>query len=130
MRRARLRLVKVCEPAVCHNLHQAGTTFLILVALLLLIGLALGVSLVERAQAQSGDGYDLTWWTVDGGGATFSTGEGYTLGGTAGQPDAGAALTDGAYRLAGGFWSGAGAPVGPEMEHVYLPLVLRNLHPR
>ena len=32
--------------------------------------------------------YDLSWWTVDGGGITFNTGSSYTLGGTAGQPDA------------------------------------------
>ena len=41
------------------------------------------------AWAQSGGGYDLTWNTVDGGGYTFSTGGGYSLGGTVGQPDAG-----------------------------------------
>ena len=44
--------------------------------------------------------YDLSWWTVDGGGTTLSTGEGYTLGGTAGQPDAGV-LTGEGYTLAG-----------------------------
>ena len=30
----------------------------------------------------------LNWWTVDGGGATYSTGGSYSLGGTIGQPDA------------------------------------------
>ena len=50
-----------------------------LAALLLLASVAL---------AQSGGSYDLSWWTVDGGGATFNTGGGYSLGGTAGQPDA------------------------------------------
>ena len=79
------------------------------------------------ALAQSGggyqvarSGYDLTWSTVDGGGGTFSTGEGYSLGGTAGQPDAGV-LSGGGYTLAGGFW-GAGAPG----YRIYLPVVLRN----
>ena len=47
--------------------------------------------------AQSGGGYDLSWSTVDGGGETFSSGGVYTLGGTAGQPDAGL-LTGGNYR--------------------------------
>ena len=41
------------------------------------------------ALAQSGGTYDLGWNTIDGGGATFSSGGNYVLGGTVGQPDAG-----------------------------------------
>ncbi len=77
-------------------------------ALLLLPALAL---------AQSG--YDLSWWTVDGGGGTSSSGS-YVLMGTAGQADAGA-LAGGDYALAGGFWSGA-----VTRYDIFLPLVLRN----
>ena len=77
---------------------------------------ALLLAIVSLAQGT----YDAEWHTVDGGGATFSTGGGYTLGGTAGQPDAGI-LTGGGYTLAGGFWGGA-----EERHHVYLPLVLRS----
>lgn len=55
------------------------------------------------AIAQSGGGYDLTWNTVDGGGATFSAGGGYQLGGTIGQADAGT-MSGGAYSLSGGIW--------------------------
>jgi hypothetical protein len=66
--------------------------------------------------------YDLDWWTVDTGGQTFSTGDGYTLGGTAGQPDANV-LHGGEYALSGGFWPG-GETVS-EPHDVYLPLVLR-----
>jgi len=73
--------------------------------------------------AQSGGGYDLSWHTVDGGGATFSTGGGYTLGGTIGQAEAGV-LSGGGYVLSGGFWAGGGA-VSIEYR-IYLPLVLRN----
>jgi len=47
--------------------------------------------LVFSAALAHGPGYTLDWWTVDGGGGTVS-GDGYTLVGTAGQPDAGAAL--------------------------------------
>lgn len=79
--------------------------------------------MVSLALAQTGDGYDLTWSTVDGGGATFSTGGGYALGGTAGQPDAGL-LAGGGYSLGSGFWVG-GALAG-EGYDVYLPLVLRD----
>jgi Rrf2 family iron-sulfur cluster assembly transcriptional regulator len=34
----------------------------------------------QTAAAQTGGGYDLTWNSVDGGGTTFSTGGGYSLG--------------------------------------------------
>jgi hypothetical protein len=90
------------------------TVILLLLALIALL-------LASVARAQSGGGYDLTWSTVDGGGATWSAGGGYALGGTVGQPDAGV-LSGGGYTLAGGFWpGGAAARYG-----VYLPLVLRN----
>jgi LPXTG-site transpeptidase (sortase) family protein len=65
--------------------------------------LAVLFSLPVIVLAQSG-GYDLSWWTVDGGGATFSTGGAYSLGGTIGQPDAGE-LSGGDYTLYGGFWN-------------------------
>ena len=50
--------------------------------------------------------YDLSWWTVDGGGVTFTTGGPYSLGATTGQPDASGAMVGGTYSLAGGFWTG------------------------
>jgi len=82
--------------------------------------LALGLLAPALVLAQTGGGYDLTWSTIDGGGYTFSTGGGYSLGGTAGQPDAGV-LSGGGYTLSGGFWGGGAARYG-----IYLPLVLRN----
>lgn len=52
--------------------------------------LALGMLLVALvAQASSGGPYDLAWWTVDGGGATFSSNGIYSVGGTVDQSDAG-----------------------------------------
>ena len=57
---------------------------------------------VPRADTQAGSGYDLTWSTIDGGGMMFSTGGGYSLGGTIGQPDAGV-MNNGGYSLTGGF---------------------------
>src|SRR5262245_48292509 len=51
----------------------------------------------------------LSWYTIDGGGATFSTGGALQLGGTIGQPDASATpMTGGSLQLTGGFWPGAG----------------------
>lgn len=82
------------------------------------LGLTLALLLVGSAAfAQSGGSYDLTWNTVDGGGAMFSTGGSYSLGGTIGQADAGE-LSGGSYALAGGFWGGVAAVFG-----IYLPLV-------
>jgi hypothetical protein len=77
-------------------------------------------AVVPMTLAQTG--YDLSWWTVDGGGATLITGEGYRLSGTAGQPDAGV-LAGGGYALLGGFWRGG--KVGGQSYVVYLPLVMR-----
>lgn len=74
----------------------------------------------QLALAQSGGGYDLTWNTMDSGGATFSAGGGFSLGGTIGQPDASAALVGDGYSLIGGFWIGV-PPYG-----IYLPLMLKN----
>ncbi len=85
-----------------------------------LLAIFLSLAVVVGVSAQSGGGYDLTWNTIDGGGETFSTGGGYRLGGTVGQPDAGL-LAGGGYSLLGGFWGGAVPPY-----QVYLPLVLRN----
>jgi|GEM_PF-725897 len=48
--------------------------------------------------------YAIDWHTTDGGGGT-STGDGYSLRGTIGQPDAGAPMTGGDFSLTGGFWS-------------------------
>jgi hypothetical protein len=90
--------------------------FLIPIALMLVVGVSIG-------QAQSGGGYNLTWNTIDGGGATFSTGGSYSLGGTIGQPDAGL-MSGGSYTLAGGFWGGA--PLSNFSYNLYLPLILKN----
>ena len=86
---------------------------LALAALLLLAGGAV-------VHAQTGGGYDLSWNTVDGGGAMFSTGGSYSLGGAIGQPDAGT-LSGGGYTLVGGFWGGAAV-----QYKVFLPLVLKQ----
>ena len=84
-----------------------------LVALLMVITFA-------STQAQSGNGYDLTWNTIDNGGGTISNG-GYTLNGTIGQPDASTLLGNGGYVLAGGFWN-----MTTRQYPIYLPLALRG----
>ena len=47
--------------------------------------------------------YSIDWFTIDGGGGT-SSGGGYSVSGTIGQPDAGA-MSGGNYSVTGGFWS-------------------------
>jgi hypothetical protein len=48
---------------------------------------------------------DASWFTIDGGGATFLSGGLFNLGGTVGQPDTGE-LSGGDFTLGGGFWFG------------------------
>jgi len=47
--------------------------------------------------------WELSWYTMDGGGAMRTYGGAFELSGTIGQPDAGT-LSGGAYELTGGFW--------------------------
>jgi len=85
----------------------------------LLVPMVAALLIVSIVAAQSGDGYDLSWSTIDGGGG-FSSGGGYSLAGTNGQADAGT-LIGGGYTLNGGFWSGA-----LSQYKVYLPLALKS----
>ena len=89
----------------------------IILRLICLLALTLALGAVALAQS----GYSASWWTVDGGGA-LSSGGGYILGGTAGQPDAGK-LAGGGFTLAGGFWGRSGS-LGPR-HAILLPLVGR-----
>jgi len=54
--------------------------------------------------------FSIDFFTIDGGGGT-SSGGGFTLSGTIGQPDAGT-LSGGGFTLTGGFW-GVAAAEGP-----------------
>ncbi|MFQ5805245.1 MAG: hypothetical protein ACE5I3_02205 [Phycisphaerae bacterium] len=54
-----------------------------------------------------GQDFDLSWYTVDGGGEMFTTGGDFELSGTIGQPDANVVvMTGGDFELTGGFWPG------------------------
>lgn len=65
--------------------------------------------------------FSLARWTVDSGGG-ISQGGGYTLTGTAGQPEAGTLLSGEVYTLAGGFW-GTGSPYAGTKN--FLPFAIR-----
>lgn len=91
--------------------------------LLTLVTLLLLVSAVPASagpdESETVQSYEISWWTVDGGGGTFSSGGDYDLGGTIGQPDTGTAI-GGGYALSGGFWAWWGG------DTFFLPLVLRS----
>lgn len=80
-------------------------------------------TLAEKSAPASAenDGYWLDWSTIDGGGM-LSTGQGYTLCGTIGQPDAGM-LTGEGYVLGGAFWGGGAMA---QKYGIHLPLVVKS----
>ena len=91
----------------------------------LLLEILTVLAVAPQALSQIGGVYDLTWHTNDGGGSTSAAGGAYNLGGTIGQPDAGAA-SGGAYALTGGFWGIANLP--PPTAPTPSQVVSRKLH--
>ncbi len=75
------------------------------------IGCTLIVLLLAGASTLADD-FDLSWWTIDGGGEMWTTGGDFELSGTIGQPDAGV-TTGGDFELSGGFWHGGAAEPPP-----------------
>jgi hypothetical protein len=102
----------------------------VLVSLLLVAPLTAGAVIVWAQAPPNLDlswhvmgGYNLSWWTVDGGGSSVSNGgKSYTLDGTVGQPDTAVWAGDG-YTLFGGFWGDV------KIAPLYLPLILCNYTP-
>ncbi len=97
-----------------HSMRCAGLAVVLVAALLLApAALARGPELLRQVAT-----YDLSWWTVDGGGGA-SGGAEYVLSSTAGQHDAAPPVSQGGYTLSAGFWSGT------RIEYrVNLPLAL------
>ncbi len=89
-----------------------------LILLIILAVLLLAVAGGVLAQVDLPLAFDISWFTIDGGGGA-STGGAYSLDGSIGQPDAGS-MSGGAYTLQGGFWAGA---AGPVMLNIYLPMI-------
>jgi hypothetical protein len=86
-----------------------------------ILALTLVVLISVTVLAETGDGFELSWWTVDNGGGSSSGGD-YTLSGTIGQPDVGS-MAGGEYTLVGGFWNDAVSSL--PQRRLYLPLVNR-----
>jgi hypothetical protein len=90
-----------------------------LLHLTLLVIILLGTSIALSAPSSP----DVSWWTVDGGGAVPKlTGGTYSLQGSTGQADAGL-LANGSFALSGGYWN---SRIVKWTRHVYLPLVIRQ----
>ena len=89
------------------------------IALALLVGIGTASAQRNDDPALPQDSYELSWFSIDGGGATFSEGGAYSLGGSIGQADAGA-MSGGAYSLSGGFWAGV-----PAIYSAFVPIALR-----
>ena len=90
-----------------HGYSRSLTAIGILLSAVCLGLLAFGQSRDINSLTEGGaPDYDLSWYTVDGGGGTSSGGD-FVLTGTAGQPDAGD-LTGGDFELRGGFWQVSG----------------------
>ena len=70
------------------------------IAYMLIIGCVLVLSDITHGNGP----YEMSWYTIDGGGGTSSGGS-YTLTGTIGQADAGY-HDEAPYELLGGFWVG------------------------
>jgi len=88
------------------------------------IVLLMGMVLVPLALAATG--FDLSWWSVDGGGE--STGGSYALRGSVGQPDAGS-LAGGSYTLEGGFWGGGASAPPPTSTRTPTPTMTGTVTP-
>ena len=65
---------------------------------------AVAILLPEIVSVTFAETYELSWYTIDGGGGTSCGGQ-YVLTGTIGQPDADWSKA-GDYELLGGFWPG------------------------
>jgi hypothetical protein len=79
-------------------------------------------TIVGASSTLTDDGYEINWWTVDGGGGVSEGGD-YTLKGTIGQPDASTTTEGGNYSLRGGFWVEGILTIYEYL--INLPLVLR-----
>lgn len=68
--------------------------------------------------------YGIEWYTIDAGGDMSSKGGGFTLGGTIGQPDAGAHAGS-VHSVVGGFWGGLQSAASNSMR-LFMPLLRKS----
>jgi hypothetical protein len=82
------------------------------------LALNVRVGYAEPGAAPDGTGYQISWYTIDGGGAQELSGGTYSLSGTIGQPDAGS-QSGGTYSLKGGYW------ISIFGQQYYLPMITK-----
>jgi len=66
-------------------------------------GVFIAAAFTDTVSSAGEPAVEINRFTIDGGGEMFSSGGGFELSGTIGQPDAGV-LSGGNFTLAGGFW--------------------------
>ena len=88
--------------------------------MVLLLVLGMGTAVLTSYATPNG-GYQINWWTTDGGGGT-SDGATYTLSGSIGQHNTDA-LSSASYQLNSGFWGDT--ENNAQSISVFLPLVIR-----
>lgn len=76
---------------------------------------------VSGQAMQAGGGFELLWWTLDGGGGS-SEGSRYLVRGVVGQADTGSMAGD-RFAINGGYWD---APGATRRTLVYLPVAIRT----
>jgi hypothetical protein len=89
------------------------------IGLLLVLAFLVALPALARSPSAPKATFDLSWNTIEGGGAMNVSGGGYSLSGTMGQTDAGS-LTGGSFSLVGGFWGGV-----QDLYNLSLPLIMR-----
>jgi len=89
---------------------------------LIWLGFGFGDSLTSNANAATATGFEVSWWTVDGGGGV-SSGGGFEVTGTIGQPDATARLAAGCWSIEPGFWGAYAAVQMPGTPELHLRLI-------
>ncbi len=77
-----------------------------------------GLALLWGTSVVLAQSYDLSWWTVEGGGT--SSGGSYQVTGVAGQMDAGVS-SNGNFTLTGGFM--AATDTAADLSDLYLPAI-------
>lgn len=76
----------------------------------------------SAARAATSTGFEIPWWTVDGGGG-ISSGGGFEVVGTIGQADATPTLSGGCWSVEPGFWGAYGAVHNPGTPELHLRLI-------
>jgi len=94
------------------------TIRILLITVLLAVLAGASLPLPQEITAASGDGYALTWTSLDDGGSVNLAGAGYALSGTLAQPDA-QTWSSAYYQLHGGFWQ-------EWLRYLFAPLIFRN----